>query len=94
MKIALVFLTGILAGAIIGLFVFIPRNASAAESDTTETIMPDVETMYKSAFVAPFIKAQDKIVDPDIAGYYQYLLDSTGLTEMADATATPVVTPP
>jgi hypothetical protein len=44
-------------------------------------LLPDIETIYHDALTMPFIKAQSKIYDKDIAEYYQALMDKTGLTQ-------------
>jgi hypothetical protein len=42
-------------------------------------LIPDFEVIYREALTQPFIKAESKIYDEDIAEYYRGLLDSTGL---------------
>jgi len=44
-------------------------------------IMPDFEKIYHDALAEPFIKAESKIKDPDIADYYHGLMEKTGLTK-------------
>jgi hypothetical protein len=44
-------------------------------------LMPDFEKIYRDALAEPFIKAESKIYDPDIADYYHGLMDKTGLTK-------------
>ena len=42
-------------------------------------LLPDFEKIYREALTLPFIKAESKIYDQDIARYYRALMDSTGL---------------
>lgn len=44
-------------------------------------LLPDFEKIYRDALAEPFIKAQSKIHDPEIADYYNGLMDKTGLTD-------------
>jgi UDP-N-acetylglucosamine pyrophosphorylase len=67
----------------------IPAQAATDESgltsenntNTLTKLLPDIETIYHDALTMPFIKAQSKIYDKDIAEYYQALMDKTGLTQ-------------
>ncbi|HEY98046.1 MAG TPA: hypothetical protein G4O16_07705 [Dehalococcoidia bacterium] len=48
-------------------------------SESLTALLPDIERIYKEALITPFIKAEDKIYDEDIAEFYSDLLDRTGL---------------
>lgn len=91
MKMAISFICGV---AVCGLIIFgvrplIPTRAgtvdSVGASDNTSlnlsNIIPDFEKIYQDALTAPFIKAESKITDPDIAEYYHELMEKTGLTD-------------
>jgi UDP-N-acetylglucosamine pyrophosphorylase len=59
-------------------------NSGYASENTTNTLtklLPDIETIYHDALTMPFIKAEKKIYDKDIAEYYRALMDKTGLTQ-------------
>jgi len=44
-------------------------------------LLPDFEKIYRDALTTPFIQAESKISDPDIASYYRGLMEKTGLTD-------------
>jgi len=52
-----------------------------ADDQGLARLLPDIEKIYREALLAPFIKAEDKINDPDIADYYHSLLDKSGFLE-------------
>ncbi len=58
---------------------------SAILSDnSTQSILNSIanfEKIYTDALTEPFIKAESKIYDPDIAEYYHGLMEKTGLTD-------------
>ena len=51
------------------------ENASTGIMD----LIPDFEMIYRESLTRPFVQAESKIYDEDIAEYYRGLLDSTGL---------------
>lgn len=80
------FVIGIVVSVLLGLgaMSILPLQADTDESsdNTTEslvTLLPDIETIYEEALTSPFVKAEEKIYDEDIAEFYAGLLDSTGL---------------
>jgi hypothetical protein len=56
-------------------------SGSVSGNDTTSLskLLPDFEKIYKESLQMPFIKAESKIYDKDIAEYYRALMDKTGL---------------
>jgi len=56
-------------------------NTSDNSSSILLKVMPDFEKIYRDALSEPFIKAESKIQDPDIADYYHDLMNKTGLTK-------------
>jgi hypothetical protein len=90
MKVAISFI----CGAIICYLIFIgvnpvlPAMADGAVNEggsdnntgSLAGLLPDFEKIYKDALAEPFIKAESKIYDPEIADYYHGLMDKTGLT--------------
>jgi hypothetical protein len=57
-------------------------NSASATENTTNSLtklIPDIEKIYTEALTYPFIKAESKIYDKDIAEYYRGLMDRTGL---------------
>jgi hypothetical protein len=91
MKMAISFLCGIAVCALIifGVKPILPTHADTAgetsgTDNTTTTLvglLPDFEKIYRDALTSPFIKAESKITDPDIAEYYHGLMEKTGLTD-------------
>ena len=77
---------------ILGAKSVLPTHAFDDASDnTTENItqtflnlLPDIEAIYKESLTQPFIKAESKIYDEDIAEYYADLLDKTGIRPAED----------
>jgi hypothetical protein len=65
----------------------IPVSAATDESGSTSgnntsvllRMLPDIERIYHTSLTLPFIKAESKIYDEDIAEYYRALMDKTGL---------------
>jgi hypothetical protein len=58
-------------------------DASGTPSENTTNVLlkllPDIEKIYRESLQMPFIKAESKIYDKDIAEYYRALMDKTGL---------------
>jgi len=91
MKVAISFICGVVVCYLIifGVKPIIPIWAdtagSSGESENTTlsltNLLPDFEKIYHDALTEPFIKAASKIYDPDIADYYQGLMEKTGLTD-------------
>jgi hypothetical protein len=88
MKIAISFFAGMAFFALIfvGMSLGLPANAKTdpqANSDNASGgllgLLPDFEKIYNDSLTMPFIKAESKIYDPDIADYYRALMDKTGL---------------
>jgi hypothetical protein len=90
MKMAISFLCGI---AFCGLAFLVVKPVLPAFADTEAVSQSDNSTqgiidsisgfdkIYRDALTEPFIKAESKIYDPDIAEYYRGLMDKTGLTD-------------
>ena len=91
MKMAISFISGIL---VCGLLLFGAKtvlpiraetdNLSALSENVTQTfldLLPDIEQIYRESLTQPFIKAESKIYDEDIAEFYHELLDATILGE-------------
>ncbi|MGD1119607.1 MAG: hypothetical protein ABR886_08990 [Dehalococcoidales bacterium] len=95
MKMAISFISGI---AVCCLIIFGVRMAIPTRADTAvpagadnataglTNILPNFEKIYHDALTEPFIKAQSKITDPDIADFYQGLMAKTGLTDASPVT--------
>jgi hypothetical protein len=92
MKMAISFLCGIAVCALIifGVKPILPTNAQTTDSgggssdngtSVLTKLMPDFEKIYRDALTEPFIRAESKITDPDIAEYYHGLMQKTGLTD-------------
>jgi hypothetical protein len=57
--------------------------ANDESSNTTQGIISSIsgfDKIYRDALTEPFIKAESKITDPDIAEFYHGLMVKTGLT--------------
>jgi hypothetical protein len=91
MKMAISFICGV---AVCGLIIFgvkpvVPAfaettDAGAASENATQGIISSIsgfEKIYRDALTEPFIKAESKIYDADIAAYYRGLMEKTGLTD-------------
>jgi hypothetical protein len=91
MKMAISFMCGVAVCCLIifGVKPVLPTQAdttgAAGESDNLTqdltNLLPDFEKIYRDALTMPFIKAESKIYDADIAAYYHDLMDKTGLTQ-------------
>jgi hypothetical protein len=91
MKIAISFICGVVISCLIifGVKPILPAQAettaSGGESENFTTsltnLLPDFEKIYRDALTMPFIKAESKIYDPDIAEFYRELMEKTGLTD-------------
>jgi hypothetical protein len=91
MKIAISFICGIIVSSLIifGVKTIIPTRADTAGATgesgnmtlSLTNLIPDFEKIYHNALTEPFIKAESKITDPDIADYYHGLMEKTGLTD-------------
>ena len=59
------------------------EGSTASDNDTNflANLVPDFEKIYRESLTAPFIRAESKITDPDIAEFYHDLMDKTGLTD-------------
>jgi len=76
------------------LIIFGVKPVLPTQADTTEltddsdnltvgltNLLPDIEKIYHDALTMPFIKAESKIYDEDIAEFYRELMEKTGLTD-------------
>ena len=89
MKIVISFISGIVicCAVLFGARTVIPILASSDNlSETSENLsqslldlIPDIEAIYRESLTKPFVKAESKIYDEDIAEFYRELLDDTGL---------------
>ncbi len=88
MKMALSFMAGVTVCSLLlfTLSLVVPLRADTASDLTSDNtsgglagLLPDIEKIYNTALTMPFIKAESKIYDPDIAAYYRELMDKTGL---------------
>ena len=91
MKMAFSFISGIV---VCGLLLFgaktvIPiraetGNVSELSENVTQSfldLLPDIEKIYRESLTQPFLKAESKIYDEDIAEFYHELLNDTILSE-------------
>jgi len=91
MKVALSFICGVFVCGliIIGVRPVLPAMAETSEEDSNSDnntsfladMLPDIDKIYRESLTAPFIKARAKIYDEDIAGFYDDLMEKTGLTD-------------
>ena len=89
MKIAISFISGIVicCAVLFGARTVIPIIASTdGDNDSSENVsqslldlIPDIERIYRESLTKPFVAAESKIYDEDIAEFYGELLDETGL---------------
>jgi len=89
MKVVLSFICGVVVCSLVifGVKPVLPALAETTDSETVSDnntnfladILPDFEKIYRDALTSPFISAESKIYDEDIAGYYHELMDKTGL---------------
>jgi len=95
-KIVLSFICGAIVCCliIIGVKPVLPVRAETASSDDVSDnssnflveLLPDFDKIYRDALTSPFIEAESKIYDEDIAGYYRGLMTKTGLTATGNST--------
>lgn len=91
MKMAISFISGIL---VCGLLLFGVKSVLPIRAETDNLseqsenltqglleLLPDIERIYQESLTLPFIKAESKIYDEDIAEFYRELLDRTVLYE-------------
>jgi len=96
MRLIVAFMSGVLVCGllILGAKSVLPTRADVdASANTTENVtdslvnlIPDIERIYKEALTMPFLKAESKIYDDDIAEFYSELLDRTGIRPTDNAT--------
>jgi hypothetical protein len=90
-KLALSFLSGVILCSILlfGAKTVLPIRADTDNVTSVSDnfalsfveMLPDIERIYKESFTLPFVKAEDKIYDPEIREFYRELLDNTILYE-------------
>ena len=91
MKMAISFICGVVVCCLI---IFGVKPVLPTQADTTvltddsdnltvglTNLLPDIEKIYHDALTMPFIKAESKIYDEDIAEFYRELMEKTGLTD-------------
>jgi hypothetical protein len=91
MKILISFICGIIIScvAVFCLKPVLPTFAETSDpgaesSGNTQGIVDSISSLdkiYRDALTEPFIKAESKIYDEDIADYYHGLMEKTGLTD-------------
>lgn len=90
MKVVISFICGAVVCAliIIGVKPVLPAMADTTDNGTVSDntsfladLLPDIEKIYRESLSAPFIRAESKIYDQDIAEYYRDLMGKTGLTD-------------
>jgi len=89
MKMALSFISGLIVCGLIlfGVRSSLPIQAQTASDNLTSDdisfveLLPDIELIYQESLTTPFIKAEDKIYDEEIAQFYHELVESTVLYE-------------
>jgi hypothetical protein len=82
MKIVIGFIAGTIAGLIITIFAFnCALPAKAEESEDLSSLLPDIQKIYRESLTAPFQQVESEIYDPEIAGFYNTLMQKTGLSE-------------
>ena len=89
MKVLISFISGmvICCAVLFSARTVIPILASTGnEGESSENIseslldlIPDIEMIYRESLIKPFVKAESKIYDEDIAEFYRELLNDTGL---------------
>ena len=89
MKMVISFMVGMVVCSLLFFTVrmVLPVQAVTDESGATSEnvsnglskLLPDIEKIYRESLMMPFIKAESKIYDKDIAEYYRALMDKTGL---------------
>jgi hypothetical protein len=73
------FLAGVAVCSLLVFGVKMVLPASENISNGLSNLLPDIEKIYRESLMMPFIKAESKIYDKDIAEYYRALMDKTGL---------------
>jgi hypothetical protein len=58
-----------------------PAEESENITQTLSSAIANFEKIYRDALTMPFIQAESKIYDADIADYYHALMEKTGLTD-------------
>ena len=89
MKMALSFVSGLVVCGLVlfGVKSTLPIQAQTDSDNLTSDnisfveLLPEIERIYQDSLTTPFIKAEDKIYDDDIAQYYHELVESTVLYE-------------
>ena len=64
-------------------------NLSGSSENLSQSLidlLPDIEKIYRESLTTPFIKAESKIYDKDIAQFYRELLDNSVLSEPGSGT--------
>ena len=98
MKMAISFIMGIvvcsllLFGALFGIKSVLPiraetDNLSGQSENLTQSLiglLPDIEKIYRESLTMPFLKAESKIYDEDIAQFDRELLERSVLSEPGD----------
>ena len=80
MKLAMSFLAGVLFCSMLlfGIQFVLPARAQIENSNSGSfslvDLLPDIEKIYEEALITPFIEAEKKIYDDDIARFYRVLL--------------------
>ena len=82
------FLFGIMVSGLLlwGIQFALPIHAQSDNVDATDNfslaeLLPDIEKIYRDALTEPFIEAEKKIYDEDIAQFYHLLIEKTVLYE-------------
>ncbi|MFC1945788.1 hypothetical protein ACFLW1_01160 [Chloroflexota bacterium] len=57
-----------------------PTDNSTSDNFSLAELLPDIEQIYQDALMTPFIEAEAKIYDEDIAEFYHKLMEKTNLT--------------
>ena len=61
-------------------------EASANLSQSLVDLLPDIERIYQEALTTPLHEAKKKIYDPDVAQFYDQLLERTALDTLGSGT--------
>jgi hypothetical protein len=56
--------------------------ATLPDGTDLNTLIPDVDNIYREALGGPYRQVASEITDPDIARYYHNLMDKTGLDKI------------
>jgi hypothetical protein len=94
LKLAFSIISGMMVCGLLlfGVKTVIPIRAESGDpavgtDNTTQSLinlLPDIEKIYRDSLTMPFIKAESKITDQDIARFYRELLDTSGLVKSED----------